>query len=107
MNAIIETIDKPTSQTSRTAKCLGSCRRLIAQIEQSKNSILAQFRDVLETNEHLLRLALNEAEALAWQTSYPHLVFPMLAVEKAQAVSAWHSRQRLLRGADPMDILAA
>jgi hypothetical protein len=36
---------------------------------------------------------LNEAEALAWQTSYPHLLFPELAVEKVQAVAAWQTRQ--------------
>jgi hypothetical protein len=40
---------------------------------------------------------LNEAEALAFQTEYPHLLFPTLAMEKIQAVSAWQSRQQLLR----------
>jgi len=45
----------------------------------------------------LLHLALNEAEALAWQTEYPHLVFPTLALEKAQAVANWLTRQRSMR----------
>jgi hypothetical protein len=39
---------------------------------------------------------LNEAEALAWQTAYPHLLFPSLAVEKIQSVAAWQARQRLV-----------
>jgi len=33
--------------------------------------------------------ALNEAEAAAWQTMFPHLVFPALATEKVQAAIAW------------------
>jgi hypothetical protein len=46
----------------------------------------------------MLRLALNEAEALAWQTLYPHLVFPDLAAEKVRGVAAWNSRQQLIGG---------
>ena len=45
----------------------------------------------------MLRLALTEAEALAWQTDFPHLFFPALAAEKAQAAVAWHQRQRAVR----------
>jgi hypothetical protein len=45
----------------------------------------------------VLKLALNEAEALAWQTDFPHLFFPALAMEKAQATVAWHQRQRAVR----------
>ena len=63
--------------------CLASCRRLLAQIESAKNAILAEFRNQAGVRERMLRLALNEAEALAWQTEYPHLVFPTLATEKA------------------------
>ena len=65
-----------------------SCRKLVAQIAQTKQAVLNEFRQTFQTNEHLLRLALNEAEAAAWQTGVPHLVFPMLATEKAQAVAA-------------------
>jgi hypothetical protein len=45
----------------------------------------------------MFRLALNEAEALAWQTGYPHLLFPALATEKIQAATEWSARQKLLR----------
>ena len=73
------------------------CRKVVAQIEKAKERILAEFRGRLEEHGHLLRLALNEAEALAWQTDYPHLLFPTLAAEKAQAAATWHTRQEYLR----------
>src|SRR2546423_15034603 len=92
MNADRQTkMDRDASVTLANI-CLVSCRKLVAQIE--KDAILAQFRDRLEAHEHLLRLALNEAEAIAWETEFPHLVFPMLATEKAQAVATWLIRQR-------------
>ena len=81
--------------------CLGSCRKLLAQIEKTKNAIFAEFREAFEAHEHLLHLALNEAEALAWQTDYPHFVFPTLAAEKAQAVAAWHARQQSMLRTNP------
>ena len=74
--------------------CRGSCHKLVAQIERTKNAILNDFRATLAAHEHLLRLAVTEAEALAWQTDFPHLVFPTLAMEKAEAVVAWQTRQQ-------------
>ena len=85
-----------TTQNFRET-CLTSCRKIIAQIEQTRRSILGEFRDAFQTQEHLLRLAVNEAEALAWQTGVPQLVFPTLAREKVQAVADWHTRQRYLK----------
>ena len=76
--------------------CLAVCQNLLAQIRKIKQAILAEFR--LDSNEHVLRLALNEAEALALQTPYPHLFFPTLALEKAQSVRNWHAHQQSLRG---------
>ena len=62
-----------------------------------KNAVLADY--ALRAGEHarLLRLVLNEAEGLAWQTEFPQLVFLALAVEKAEAAVAWHQRQTALR----------
>src|SRR5207244_11387602 len=77
--------------------CVASCRKLVAQLDQVKNAILADFRGMFGGQDHLLRLALNEAEALAWQTDYPHLVFPTLATEKAQGLAAWEARQCSIR----------
>src|SRR5215831_18130707 len=75
-------------------KCLASCRKLVAQFQRTKAVIEAEFRDAFGAPQPLLHLALNEAEALAWQTEYPYLVFPVLATEKAQAVASWQVRQR-------------
>jgi len=92
---------KPDRDASATLAdiCLTSCRKLLAQIEKTKDAILAQFREKFEAHEHLLRLALNEAEAIAWETEFPHLVFPMLATEKTQAVATWLARQRSMNRA--------
>jgi len=84
------------SETGVTLKqiCLASCQKILAQ---AKAAIFAEWEAVLATQKRLLQLALNEAEAQAWQTQYPHLVFPVLAMEKVQAVVAWNRRQESLR----------
>jgi hypothetical protein len=76
--------------------CVASCRRMLARV---KAALLNEAERVLPSQTHLVRLAVNEAEALAWQTAYPHLVFPALAVEKVQAVTAWNHHQRAVRSA--------
>jgi hypothetical protein len=73
--------------------------------DQHPTDTLASLRAAIEreyglagpTEPRLLRLALNEAEALAWQTGFPQLVFPSLAAEKAQGVSQWYRRQNAIR----------
>src|SRR5882724_10738060 len=77
-------------------RCLQSCKVLFTEIEQAKNMIVNDFHETLDTHGNLFRLALNEAEALAWQTDYPHLVYPTLAMERVQAVVAWKMRQQSL-----------
>jgi hypothetical protein len=42
----------------------------------------------------LLRLAAGEAEALAWETGWPMLVFPLLLEEKIAEVRRYIARQR-------------
>ena len=74
--------------------CLNSCMEALARINNAKEALLAEARDTLKVQEKLLRLALNEAEALAWQTLYPQLVFPDLAAEKIQGAAKWSHRQR-------------
>lgn len=74
--------------------CLASYQKLAAQIERVRQHLLDELRGTMEAPERLFRLALNEAEALAWQTEYPLLVFPMLATEKVQGVVSWEKRQR-------------
>jgi hypothetical protein len=74
--------------------CRVSCRKARAQIQAAKDAMFAESSNALHPQERLLRLALNEAEALAWETKYPQLVFPTLATEKVQAVIAWNRRQQ-------------
>lgn len=81
------------------AACVKTCQKVLKQIRETKESLLAESRETLRVHEQLLKLALNEAEALAWQTLYPQLIFPSLAEEKIQAVAAWNRHQRSIRRA--------
>jgi hypothetical protein len=87
--------------------CIKCCQKMVARMRETKEAILVESRDALKAPERMLRLALNEAEALAWQTAYPHLVFPALAAEKVQAVADWNRHQESVREADPFFALAA
>jgi hypothetical protein len=95
------------SYQSLTARCRQSCARLLKQIRRIKAAIRQEFAPAVGGYELLLSQALNEAEALAWQTSYPHLFFPDLAEEKASEVRHWASRQRAILGNMPSIAFAA
>jgi hypothetical protein len=85
-----------TSQKNTfSSACLNSCKEVLAQIKHAKETILAEARETFQVQDQLLRLAVNEAEALAFQTLYPQLVFPDLAVEKVRGAAAWNNRQQL------------
>ena len=83
----------PSDHSPFTEFCLNSCRKLLTEIKKTKQQLIAQFRKAFAGQEHLLRLALNEAEALAFLTDYPHLVFPALAMEKVQGAAEWRTHQ--------------
>jgi hypothetical protein len=83
-----------SAETTITDRCMQSCKKLLAGIERAKKGIAAEFREIVESNQKSFQLALNEAEALAWQTEFPQLFFPDLAVEKIQAVATWQTRQQ-------------
>jgi hypothetical protein len=87
--------------------CLRTCRKILAEIRKAKAASFAEARGELNARERMLHLALNEAEALAWQTEYPHLVFPALAAEKVHAVADWHRHQRSVWQTEPLFALAA
>jgi hypothetical protein len=90
----IPNLDK---RSSFVATCKGACRKLLARLETVKTSLLREFRQTTFNQDRLLQLALNEAEALAYETGFPHLTFPMLAREKVQAVAAWGRHQNRVR----------
>ena|SRR5205085_4079053 len=103
----MNTIKQTTHSTLNPARiCLASCRKLMVAFEKTKRAIVAEFRETLVGHQQLIRLALNEAEALAWQTEFPHLVFPSLATEKLQALANWDARQRSIQG-NPVRMFAA
>jgi hypothetical protein len=82
---------------SVVAACARSCKQIVAQLASARDAALAQFREFAAGREHTFQLALNEAEALAWETDYPQLVFPDLAEEKLRGVTNWIAHQRLVQ----------
>ena len=80
--------------TAFSKACRVCIDKMLAQVRNAREMILAEARNTVAVHERLLRLAVNEAEALAWQTMYPQLVFPDLAQEKIQRVAHWSNRQR-------------
>ena len=90
-----------------TELCLNSCRKLLAQLAALKESLLHEFEGRLLGHREMLKAALTEAEALAWQTPYPHLFFPLLAEEKAVALSRWAEHQTAVRHANQPRAFAA
>ena len=76
-------------------------------IAAARATIERDFYRLAEQQPRLLRLALNEAEALAWASGFPALVFPILAQEKAGNLAAWHARQQSVRHARPTQAFAA
>lgn len=83
-----------TTSYSVVETCKASCRKIVERLAAMKESIVHEFRHSFGVDEHLLRLALNEAEALAWQTGVPQLVFADLAAEKAQTLLNWQAHQQ-------------
>jgi hypothetical protein len=80
-----------------TQACRASYHKWAAHIDQAKDRLMAEFADAFEAKDTLLNHALNQADALAWQTAYPHLVFPVLAVERVEAAARWHQRQQFVQ----------
>jgi len=84
------------NQKNALGQALHSCKQILAQINHVKEAILTEARNRLEAPEQLLRLAVSEAESLAFQTRYPQLVFADLAEEKIQRAAFWSEHQRML-----------
>lgn len=69
------------------------------RFESLRRELLAPVLDDAKDPElcRRLRLAANEAAALAWTTPYPLLMFPCLFEEKTQAVREQFKRQEQIR----------
>ena len=81
-----------------TSSSSDSCQELLNKIQNAKNQLWDEFRPGIAPQDRMLQLALNEADGLARQTDFPLLVFPALAREKAEKVTAWKARQDRIRG---------
>jgi len=68
-----------------------------------RESLAAGAEEPLAT---LLRLTATEAEAQAWLTPFPLLIFPALYEEKTEEVRRYVTRQRRLRRIYPVVILS-
>lgn len=97
MKTTYQTRNAASKTTQFTQFCVAACKKLLGRIEQARANVIAEFSQSLAGREHLLQLAVNEAEAIAWQTEFPYLVFPTLAQEKATNVAKWAAHQRYVR----------
>jgi hypothetical protein len=86
-----------TASSPFVAACATTCEKLLRRLQNLKTALLDEFGRSVFGQEHLLQLALNEAEALAHETGFPLLTFPTLAREKVQAVAAWRLHQQSVR----------
>ncbi|HEX3626945.1 MAG TPA: hypothetical protein VH280_16165 [Verrucomicrobiae bacterium] len=93
-NQRTENVNRLGAGTAFSKACRACYAKILAQIRNAREAILAEARETVAVQERLLRLAVNEAEALAWQTLYPQLVFPSLAMEKIRGAAQWSTRQR-------------
>lgn len=71
------------------------------RIQELRLQLQSEFAPLSDAHRHLLTLALDEAEALAFQTAFPLLLFPALAEEKVRALAQWKHRQAVLQAAQP------
>jgi hypothetical protein len=83
---------------ARKAKSAAAARSEIQRaVASARSRLLSEYWEVAGEQGRLLRLTLNEAEALAYATGFPHLFFPALAAEKVEQSVSWHKRQREIR----------
>lgn len=95
--------DKGVETRTFKGACAAVVKNIASQIDVVKREVFAEFQSALGANDQLLRLALIEADALARQTEYPHLLFPLLAAEKARNAARWQFHQQfLLRSNDAL-----
>jgi len=71
--------------------------RFRVQVRKHRDAVHWQFPTQTNQQRKLVDLALNEAEALAWQTPFPHLVYPVLAEEIAETLAKWREKQDAIR----------
>ncbi len=87
--------------------CWRCYQGILGRLDSVRAGVEREFGRGTAEYPHMLKSALNEAEALAWQTPYPHLFFPALAEEKAAAAQRWAARQHELLAREQVLAFAA
>ena len=65
------------------------CHKLVAALRELKARLRDKFEIALPGRTQIIRQAIDEAEELAWQTSFPHLFLPDFAeLRLAEIVTA-------------------
>lgn len=82
-------------------------RALWAGSPKPDYNFTTDFASLQRRQPHLYHLAVREAEALALQTPFPHLVLPDLLEEKLKLAAQWADRQRSLKHGDSESAFAA
>jgi hypothetical protein len=72
-------------------------RNTLEAIAKVRALVEREFSTLRQRQPRLLLQALNEAEAISWQTGFPQLVFPSLALEKVRGIATWEWRQRKMQ----------
>lgn len=95
---IMETqLDQSRCSSAGVAIPAGFCRKLSDSLLALKEQLITKYEDALPGRRHLVRELIAEAEALAWETPFPHLFLPdfaelrlaeVLAIEPAYARAA-------------------
>ena len=66
----------------------GFCAKLWDALVTLKEQLLAKYEDALPGRRHFVRELIAEAEALAWETPFPHLFLPDFAEARFEAALA-------------------
>jgi formate-dependent nitrite reductase cytochrome c552 subunit len=96
-NSTSNQIDSPLPLNQFREACARCYQAIVRRLKAVKAKMAAEFSPAMTGYEEVLCAALNEAEAVAWQTPYPHLLFPVLAEEKAVEARQWAAHQRVIR----------
>lgn len=69
-----------------TPETLRFCQQLVSALEGLKGRLQERYEHAWPDRRDLIERAVTEAEGLAWQTSFPQLVFPDLAEARVAAL---------------------
>ena len=71
-----------------------ACRKFLRAISDLREKLESRYAPSQPHAAELFRASFAEAEALAWETRFPHLFLPLLAEEKVNLAFAGRSAAR-------------